>query len=210
MMLVSLADMKTYLGELTTDYDTFLTEQLTVVSAAIEYYCRRKFETITYAQTFYNWDYPRKNRIDLFMYPLISVTSVVEDSETLATSEYKVNDKYGTIVKPDSPLFVAEETVITYQAGYATIPDLLQNVVKEIVEIRYNKKTSGVSLNFGSDVQRISIPGTISIDFDYTLSNNDRTTPFGVMLGSHLNILDIYKSERSIYGASKIEWIVES
>jgi hypothetical protein len=207
-MLVTLADMKTYLGIGDASYDTFLTEQLEVVSSAIEHYCRRKFDVTNYVQTFYNWDYPIKMRLDLFMFPMISLTSIVEDGDTLATTEYVENLKYATVVK-ETGFFRAKETVLTYQAGHATIPTLLQNVVKELVETRYNKKTSGVALNFGSDVQRVSIPGTISIDFDYSLSNNDRSTPFGVILGSHLNILDIYKSERSIYGSSKIEYVVE-
>jgi len=208
-MLVTLADMKTYLGIADASYDTFLTEQLTVVSEAVEFYCRRKFEVTNYVQTFYNWDYPIKMRTDLFMFPMISLTSIVEDGATLDTTEYVTNLKYATVVK-ETGFFRCKETVVTYQAGHAVIPTLLQNVVKEIVETRYNKKTSGVALNFGSDVQRVSIPGTISIDFDYTLSNNDRTTPFGVILGSHLNILDIYRSERSVYGSSKIEYVVES
>jgi len=209
MALVSLADMKTYLGIADTSSDVFLTEQLDIVSEAIEHYCRRKFDVINYAQTFYNWDYPIKNRLDLFMFPMISLTSIVEDGDILATTEYVENLKYATVVK-ETGFFRCKETVITYQAGYAIIPSLLQNVVKEIVQIRYNKNQSGVALNFGSDVQRVSIPGTISIDFDYTLSNNDRSTPFGVMLGTHLNILDYYKSERSIYGTSKLEYVVES
>ncbi len=38
-MLVSLADMKTYLGIGDASYDDFLTEQLVLFSSAIEGYC---------------------------------------------------------------------------------------------------------------------------------------------------------------------------
>ena len=87
------------------------------------------------------------------------------------------------------------------------MPTTIQYVVKAIVEERYNKKLSGVSLNFGSDVQRISIPGTISIDFDYTLTSNDRVNAFGNLLGSYLNLLDFYRSERAILGASRLNYV---
>ena len=72
---------------------------------------------------------------------------------------------------------------------------------------RYNKKSSGVDLNFGSDVQRVSIPGAISIDFDYSLSNNERKSAYGVILGSNSNILDDWRSERSVIGSGKLEYV---
>lgn len=203
-MLVSLADMKTYLGIADVTYDDFLTSQLTTVSDAIEMYCRRNFQAADYVQTFYRFDHPRALKMYSYIYPIISVTSIIEDDvTTLDPADYIINKPHGIIIN-ESYFFSAEKTVLTYRAGYETIPALLDQIVKEIVEERYNKKTNGISLNFGSDVQRISIPGTISVDFDYTLTNNDRSTPFGTLLGSHLNQLDYFRSNRSIVGTSKI------
>jgi hypothetical protein len=121
-----------------------------------------------------------------------------------------VHGPSGRIIKTDGTYFFgAEETVILYDAGYETLPSTIQSVLDSVVQERYNKNTSGVDLNFGSDVQRISIPGAISIDFDYSLNNNDRKSAFGVILGANLNILDPYRSERAILGESKLIYVEE-
>jgi hypothetical protein len=201
--------MKSYLGIASgnTSYDSFLTEQLVLLTDVITAYCRRNFESATYVQTFYKDENCEAKSISVFQYPLISVTSVVEDGQTLSTDFYRLNKPSGTIVGQDKVFFRAKQTDVTYVAGFATVPSPVQSVVKSIVQERYNKKSSGISLDFGSDVQRISIPGAISIDFDYTLSNNERSSAFGSILGNHANVLDFYRSERAIIGSDKLTYI---
>ena len=205
-MLVSLADMKTYLGLSSNTYDAFLTEQLQLTSDAVEAYCGRKFEAATYTQTFYRDDQyaPIKN-LTLFHYPLNSITSVEEDA--IAITEYRVSKPTSVLVNTDGWFNTGKVLEVVYNAGYSVIPSILQSVVKSVVEERYNKKVSGVALNFGSDVQRVSIPGTISIDFDYSLSANDRKTSYGMILGNYINMLDGYRSERVITGTGKITYV---
>ena len=67
MSLVSLADMKTFLGVVGVDDDAFLTEQLNLLSETIESYCGRIFSRLSYTQTFYadEMDTPRR---ELFLY----------------------------------------------------------------------------------------------------------------------------------------------
>lgn len=211
-MLVSLADMKTYLGISSgdTSQDAFLTTQLNLVSDTVEAYCRRIFSQTTYTQTFYRDEHPASRVLETYMFPLVSVTSITEDTDAaLSSTLYRINKPTGIISRlNDAFFYCAEQTVVVYSAGYATIPTPIQSVVMTLVAERYNKKTSGVDLNFGSDVQRISIPGSISIDFDYSLSNNDRKTAFGVILGSQINVLDYYRSERAIIGSDKLVYIV--
>lgn len=209
-MIVSLDDMKLYLKIEDDTYDTFLTQQLSFIQAAIENYCRRKFDATTYIQTFYKDDYEVSKEIALYSFPVNSITSIVEDTVTLAPTNYRLHKGTGYIIRPETGFFTsAKETVVTYEAGYsyANMPISLQHVVYSLVSERYSKEKSGVSLNFGSDVQRVSIPGTISIDFDYSLSNNDRSTPFGTVLGSQLNVLDYYRSERTIIGSGKLAYV---
>jgi hypothetical protein len=76
-----------------------------------------------------------------------------------------------------------------------------------IIEERYNKKKSGISLNFGSDVQRVSIAGTISVDFDYSLQSNERVSAYGTILGNYINVLDQYRSERVLTGSGMITYV---
>lgn len=204
MGLVSLNDMKTYLNVSGTDYDTFLQTQIDIVSEAIENYCRRKFAQATYTQTFYSNDYPLSSVMELLIYPVISITSVIQDD--VAITDYRLQKDIGRLISPTG-WFVGEETVVIYSAGFATIPETIKSVVYSVVEERYNKKVSGVGLNFGSDVQRVSIPGTISIDFDYSLSNNERSTPFGLILGNHLNVLDFYRSDRAVLGQGTVTYV---
>ena len=113
----------------------------------------------------------------------------------------------GRVISTEDYFFAGEETVIEYDAGYATIPSAILSVLDSLVGERYNKKSSGVDLNFGSDVQRISIPGTISLDFDYSLSNNERKSAYGSILGNNANILDDWRSDRAVLGSDKLIYV---
>lgn len=205
-MLVTLSDLKAYLGEATTTYDTFLTEQIGFFSDAIETYCGRKLLSASYVQTFYKQDYniPQKNLLT-YHYPLTAITHVKED--TVAITNYRAHTPTGTLTSDQYFLQCADILEISYTAGFATLPSPIRYAIYGLCEGVYNKRKSGVALNFGSDVQRISIPGTISIDFDYTLTANDRKNAFGNMLGSYLNVIDAYRSERSI-GSGTIAYVV--
>lgn len=203
-MLVTLAEMKSYLGLSTTTYDAFLTSQIAVISDTIEAYCRRRFKATDYTQTFYSNDYQISSQMELYHFPVIGTPTIEVDGD--AITDFRVNRPTAILTRRNG-FFCGDETVVQYSAGYASIPEPIKSVVYSLVEERYNKKLAGVNLNFGSDVQRISIPGTISVDFDYSLQNNDRKSPFGAILGSYLNVLDYYRSERAIVGSSKLTYV---
>lgn len=208
-MLVSLDNMKTYLAITGSTYDDFLTEQLNLVSDVVEAYCRRKFSEASYIQTFYGDDCEATRHLQTFQFPIIAVESVEQDAVELDAADYRLHKPTGTLTMKSGFFFTSDETVVTYTAGFETIPTPIQSVVKTLVAERYNKKTAGVSLDFGSDVQRISIPGAISIDFDYSLQNNQRSSSFGSILGSQANVLDPYRSERAVLGSGKLEYVEE-
>lgn len=209
-MLVSLADMKTYLGITDNSQDAFLTNQILVISDAIEAYCKRVFPVRTYTENFYYSDYQLSKTLYTYMYPIISVISINEDATLVEAADYRINKPIGLITKPTGSFYAAEDTVVIYTAGYVDIPPIIQSVVYSLVSERYNKKTAGIDLSFGSDVQRISIPGTMSIDFDYSLSNNERSTPFGTILGNNLNSLDYYRSDRAALPSGKLAYYVST
>lgn len=208
-------------GPTTTSYgidntanDVFLTEQLNLIQEVIEGYCNRKFEELDYTQTFYRKDFEPEQcrRLLAHHYPVSAITSLVElnsetDEET-DVEDYRSHGATGTLIADVCPFFSTyeDQVVLTYTAGYATIPYAIRSVVFNLVQERYNKKTSGVSLNFGSDIQRISIPGTISVDFDYSLSSNERKSSYGSILGAQANIIDSYRSERTL-GLGRITFV---
>jgi len=210
-MLDTLSNVKSRLGITTTDYDTFLTQQITLISDVIEAYCRRKFTSATWVQTFYKQEIKDPKNIELYHFPLISVSGITIDGVALTVDELAnltLHKPTAKIRREDGSWIYGDKVVVTYVAGYATIPSIILSVLDSLVQERYNKKISGVDLNFGSDVQRISIPGAISIDFDYSLSNNERKSSYGSIIGSQANILDDWRSERSVIGSGKLEFVV--
>ena len=208
-MLDTLSNVKARLGITETSLDSFLTSQINLISDTIEAYCRRSFTEKEFIQTFYRDENSPSNILELFHFPVIEVSSIVEDLEDVDEEGWRLHGPTGRIIRTDGRFHYAEETVVTYTAGYEVIPSPILSVLDSLVQERYNKKNSGVDLNFGSDVQRISIPGAISIDFDYTLNNNERKSAFGTILGNNLNILDNYRSERAILGSGRLEYVEE-
>ena len=226
-MLVSLADMKDYLGIADASYDAFLTSQITIISDAIEGYCGRKFLAADYTQVFEGQDFESDDTgfLHLFHYPINSITSVKEISynsdattneKTYESTEYGFHDLSGKIYKKTkgnqrmswfSEYGVLSQVEIVYNAGYATCPAPIEDCVYNLVSERYNKKVNGIELAFGNDVQRVSIPGVMSIDFDYTLQANERKSAYGMIIGNYSNVLDLYRSERRIMGSIRENYV---
>jgi hypothetical protein len=209
-MLDTLENVKERLGITTDDYDDFLEQQITVISDTIEAYCRRRFLSADYIETFYKEDNRPSSHLRLFFFPASEIESIEEDGELVDEEEYRLHKPTATISRKNRSLFnIGEETVVKYTAGYETCPSPVLSVLDALVFQRYSKKISGVGLDFGSDVQRISIPGAISIDFDYSLKNNEQDTAFGMILGDYLNVLDYWRSERAIVGSGTLEYVEE-
>jgi predicted nucleotidyltransferase len=208
--------MKDFLGigSSDTSEDTFLQLQISIVSDAIEGYCNRKFLEKNYIQYFFKIDFdcPVK-KIFLQNYPLKVLASLSEsDSENssnwASVTNFRFHNPSGTISSFDSFFRSGSVIKVEYTAGYSELPPLIKGVIFSLVKERYSKKKNNIDLEFGADVQRISIPGAIAIDFDYTLSHNERKSTFGVILGNYLNVLDAFRSER-VFGSSKLSYVEE-
>lgn len=218
-MLVSLNDMKTFLGVSGTEHDTFLTEQLTLISETVESYCNRKFQQSTWKEVFYREDLVNNDRVidelTCYYFPLVSIASVLEKKNEadagVPVADYRVHGPTGKIIKKRYERFFVNGDIVevTYSAGFApgTIPTPVLNVVKTLVQERYNKKVNGIDMNFGADVQSIAIPGVINIQYDFSLNNNERKNAFGVILGSNINVLDFYRSERRVVGSGHLAFV---
>jgi len=206
-MLDTLANVKTRLGITTSDDDVFLTQQITLISDVIEAYCRRKFSSANWIQTFYKEDLVNTKILELYHFPISTLTSITVDSVVVPNIDIRVHKPTAQLRKEDGSMLYGSKIVVEYAAGYASIPTPILEVLDSLVGERYNKKKSGVNLNFGSDVQRISIPGAISIDFDYSLANNERKSSYGVIIGNYANVLDDWRSERSVIGSGKVEYV---
>lgn len=223
MSLVTLDEVKVYLEIPLIDntYDDFLNGQIDLFSETIENYCGRKFLSSSYTQTYYRSDYSSDlDGLNLFSFhfPLISIASIKEiersagiDSEvTLGSDDYREHKPTGKIQRFNegiklnffSSLSINSRIEVAYDAGYAGTPIEIKEVCFALIGEKYNKKANGVDVNFGNDVQRVSIPGTISIDFDYTLQNNERKSTYGMLIGNYANVLDKWRSERVVVPSS--------
>lgn len=211
-MLDTLVNVKARLGIVTSDNDTFLTQQITLISDVIEAYCRRKFKAADWIQTVYRTELRDPRTHELYHYPVISLDTVFIDGTEMLEVDFDnivVHKPTGRLRREDGGWIYGSRVVFHYRAGYEVVPSIIISVLDSLVQQRYNKKISGVDLDFGSDVQRISIPGAISIDFDYSLSNNERSSAYGSILGSSSNILDDWRSERAVLGSGKVEYVEE-
>lgn len=209
-MLDTLINVKSRLGITTSDDDSFITSQISLISDVIEAYCRRKFNASDWVQTFYKEDLTSTKILELYHYPTIEITDLLIDGVEILPSDLRVHKPSSQFRKSDGSSIYGSEIVVEYRAGYETVPSPVLSVLDALVGERYTKKKSGVDLNFGSDVQRISIPGAISIDFDYSLSNNDRKSSYGTIIGNYANVLDDWRSERSVIGSGKLEYVEEA
>jgi len=225
-LLVSLVDMKSYLGETSSTYDDFLTEQLTLMSSAVEGYCSRIFTSTSYTQTMYKSDfYSNVLSMPLYHYPLTVVATVKEitsslgvdtTTTTLETYEYRINLGRGSLLKLCSEIPIHwfsslgydTRIEIAYTAGYITIPPEIDSTVKGLVAEKYEKNKSGVPLNLGPDVQSIAIPGVLNVAYDYSLQANERKSKYGMIIGNYANVLDSFRSERALIGEVRNNYVV--
>tara|TARA_R110000787_G_scaffold5686_9_gene20559 strand:- start:1357 stop:2016 length:660 start_codon:yes stop_codon:yes gene_type:complete len=219
-MLVELDDLKNRLEIplVDTSQDVYLNGEIALFSESVENYCNRKFEVASYVEKIFHADFYNTMYHYLYHFPISTITTVVEKAkdETDTILDSSVNNRTGKFNVVDDCDFRQKlfnntgrngYIEITYDAGYATIPLEIQESVFSLIEARYNKKQSGVALNFGSNVQRISVPGVMGIDFDYTLSTNERNNKYGMILGDYLNVFDNYRSERTLFGDSEVSFI---
>lgn len=207
MNIASLDDIKKFLAVTVDEFDEFLSLQAEVMTEAIEGYCGRKFHQGSYTQTFYRDEIDTITKeLFLYHYPLISVQSITpvdfNGNELDAITNFRKDIEVGSIIRewPNYWFLEGEKIKVSFSAGYAKIPAPVRSVFFSLIQEKYNRKVQGLDLNFGTDIQRVSIPGALSIDFDYTLDSNQRVNAFGNIIGNYLNILDPYRSERVITG----------
>jgi hypothetical protein len=215
MSLVALNDLKDYLGIAlaNVDHDDFLNSEISLFDNTVLNYCNRIFEQTTITEIIYHDDFSDRKQHYLYHHPVISITSITEkhpDNSDVAVTGFRFNKRVGRVEIVESSfntrsyLFqnysVGSSLEFVYEAGYTTVPLEIQESIKALIQARFNRKQSGVDLNLGNNVQRISIPGVMGIDFDYTLNSNERSNKYGMLLGDYLNVFDNYRSERTLIG----------
>jgi len=158
MALITDSDLKEYLNISGTSQDALLTKIANRASAVIEDWLGRTIQAATYTEKHDGGD----NFIVVKHTPINSITSLVDDSVTVATSKYVYYSESG-IVKLKSGYFTSglQKVEITYNGGYSTVPDVITEAAIELGSLMYKELDAGEGrLGKGS----ISIPegGTLS------------------------------------------------
>lgn len=122
--LISLAELKTYLGLTTSSQDERLEALIDGVSAAIESYCQNLFVIRTGLVEFYEETPNRSPRLYLKHYPVVQVTDVRDEAGFLiALTEFNVRRELGELyrsggwLKPQDANGTPARWQVTYDAG---------------------------------------------------------------------------------------------
>lgn len=140
--LTTLANVKSWLNVSTTTDDTLLQRLLSAASGYIQAWCNRVFAEASYTDTFNGKD---KTKQMLGNYPVLSVTSVTVDANvippsTAVTVPGFVNDIYSVMLRDYWFCRGIQNVVISYTAGYATIPLEVEQACIELVALRYRER----------------------------------------------------------------------
>lgn len=142
--LVSLDDMKSFLGINTTTNDAVLLSILRSSTDFVTRYTGKTFTYDRYEETYYpeeTWD-----RLQLKNFPVKSITSVVVDGVTLDafTAGYPnyVLEEEGFVRRLDGMKFPCGyyPIVVTYNAGYRSVPEDILYVVKKMTAQDFNSR----------------------------------------------------------------------
>lgn len=139
---VAPADLRAYLGADLPDEDDMLQRLLDAAWTAMETWCNRSFASGTYAEM---RDGANTDRIMLGQFPVTAVSSVTVDGAPLAA--WSATQPVGYAFDEQSLLYIGgrfargrRNVVVTYTAGYASMPaDLVQANI-EAAALKYRQK----------------------------------------------------------------------
>jgi hypothetical protein len=144
--LCALADVKTYLGITDTNSDAVLTALVANASAMCEAFCNRVFAQASYTET---RNGTGKSAITLSNAPASAVAALSVDGVALSPSAGVTLPGY---VFDEDTIYLrtgsypctftkgAQNVVITYAAGFATIPADVAQACVELVAFKYAKR----------------------------------------------------------------------
>lgn len=176
--MITLADLKTYLGITASTDDQLLLTLILSATAMIETVIGQGIVSATYTEypefVSSEFDLQHKKYLDLNdrplevflnVVPVISVTSVKygDPQVTLVEgTDYTIDKTTGIITLAGNAGMVYPSLVVTYVAGYATAPYDLQQVCKDIVKELY----AGAKGTKGSGTVKSKSVGDLSVSYE--------------------------------------------
>ncbi|HLP66765.1 MAG TPA: hypothetical protein VK181_04525 [Rhizobium sp.] len=142
LQLLTIEELRAASGVIGTAEDAALTAKGLRIAAAIAEACNVRpgrgsvptFKQETLQETFR--DVCRDDDLMLSRRHEIAISSVVVDGTTVANTDYEVDPEAGILTRLcyDTPsTWTGSKIVVTYQAGFATVPDTLKRAAEEFV-----------------------------------------------------------------------------
>ncbi len=167
--LLTAAELRMAIGLTAADVtqDAVLTPLGLRVSAAIAHACRvatggvspatLRLETVTETVRFDC----RREKLILSRIPIVAITSIVEDGETLVAADYEVDAAAGMLARlfDDCPICWPRAKIVTvYTAGWATVPEDLKLAASKLTQAYYfqGRRDPGLKSEEVPDVYRVS------------------------------------------------------
>lgn len=141
--LTTTAKVKSYLEITDTSYDDEFDKIVSRASKFIQSQTHRQLVETTYEETI---DGEGVKELYLSEYPVISVSSIVVDDTTVYDgssqdgNDYYIYNDSGLIIRDIAWEEDYQNIVVTYDAGYATIPGDLEQACIELVAFKYHNK----------------------------------------------------------------------
>lgn len=102
----------------------------------------------------------------------VAVTSIVADGETIDATDYTVGTESGIVRRRQGYLFTGEEVVVTYAAGFATVPADLVGVASDLARLRVAEASRDMLVKREST----DIPGVERRDVEYWVTMGGSTS----------------------------------
>lgn len=153
--LCGLTLVKDYLEITDIAGDTLISELISGHSAFVENYCSRSFAASSYLSEKFSLESDLVSKIKTKHYPIISVASLIDNGATIPVTDYQVDKETGIIELKEAAITQSiygryfskgvGKVVISYRAGYETIPkDLEISVARQVAKIYSLKDHDGM------------------------------------------------------------------
>lgn len=146
------------------DDDLWINGKLPRASAAAATYCGRILARQTYSQMF-RTDYECSRMLFLREYPVTSITSVIEDGVTLATTDYEIEAETGILYRLCSDQrvpWIGCKVTVVFVAGYvlpggvSTLPNDIEDATIALMKSAYMARQKDPAL------KSYEVPGVVS------------------------------------------------
>jgi hypothetical protein len=151
--LTTLTNVKQDLGITGTANDPALKRYISAVSGNVANYCNRVFAVETIEDRFLRSSSftDVTDLLQLSRCPVVEIASVtVDDAPLIAEQDYILNASVGQLIRIDAGgrqcLWHGRTIVVSYDAGFETIPPDLEDAVIRVVTTRYRAKGRDLSI----------------------------------------------------------------